>query len=75
MNHLQLTFASISLAVLASTFGCNNDAQIMEGGKSADAGSGEHVHSDGSTHQDHSVEGHAHAPRSTRRHHCRLGRR
>ena len=57
MKSIQTTFASISLAVLIIATGCDTKTEPV-----ATAGPGQHVHADGSIHDDHSVAGHAHGP-------------
>lgn len=62
MKKIQLTIASLSVAFFAVAAGCDSGTQTAENDTSQSAGSGEHVHADGTVHKDHSVEGHAHGP-------------
>ena len=64
MKKIQLLLATISLVVLLVAIGCNNDLQNANNSDAPtkNSGSDEHVHADGGSRKDHSVEGHGHEP-------------
>lgn len=62
MKKFQLTNAFLAISFLAFAIGCGPGTQTADNDSSSNssATAGEHVHADGTTHKDHSQEGHAH---------------
>lgn len=61
MKKLQLTVTLLAVSILVVAIGCNSETPSADKG-TTQSGAGEHTHADGTTHKDHSQEGHAHAP-------------